>query len=97
MIGHGTQKKMIVLKRTGSPYFSEAYFILRDGDGIAPSENDMAAEAERIIARMNARRGRESENKRRGKRENALRPALWFSAGAFCGLALAILLSVIFH
>ncbi len=44
----GCQKKIIHLKNTESPYFEEAYFILRDDDSAKVSENDMIKEALRI-------------------------------------------------
>ncbi|MBE6587587.1 MAG: hypothetical protein E7647_04130 [Ruminococcaceae bacterium] len=44
----GCQKRIIHLKNTGSPYFEEAYFILKDGTDTLPRENDMVKEALRI-------------------------------------------------
>lgn len=44
----GCQKKIIHLKNTGSPYFEEAYFILKDDGTSLPSENDMVREALKI-------------------------------------------------
>ena len=55
----GCQKKIIHLKNTGSPYFEEAYFILKD-DGSLPCENDMVKEALRIAEASNSRKSRGS-------------------------------------
>ena len=46
----GCQKKIIVMKNTGSPMFDEAYFILSENALRAhASERDMINEANRII------------------------------------------------
>ncbi|MBQ7160445.1 MAG: hypothetical protein IJR90_01920 [Clostridia bacterium] len=98
MILRGRQKKMIVLKRTGSPYFEEAYFILREGEGGASvSENDMAAEAERIISRMNANRERENAKKIRSGEEGKLTRALWFLYGAASGIVVSLIVGAVAH
>lgn len=47
----GCQKKIILLKNTGSDFFEEAYFILKDGAlPSSATENDMIREASRIIS-----------------------------------------------
>ena len=47
----GTQKKMLLLKNTGSDIFEEAYFILKDRfPAIAASESEMIREANRIVS-----------------------------------------------
>lgn len=51
----GCQKKIIHLKNTGSPYFEEAYFILKDDGASLPAENDMVREALRIAESSKAR------------------------------------------
>ena len=55
----GCQKKIIHLKSTGSPYFEEAYFILKD-DSALPCENDMVKEALRIAEASTSKKGRSS-------------------------------------
>ncbi len=46
----GTQKKMLLLKNTGSDIFDEAYFILKDRfPAVAVSESEMIREANRIV------------------------------------------------
>jgi hypothetical protein len=46
----GTQKKMLLLKNTGSDIFEEAYFILRDSFRVINiSESEMIKEANRIV------------------------------------------------
>jgi len=50
MIYKGCQKRMIMLKNTGSEIFDEAYFILKEkAEKSRISENDMVREANRII------------------------------------------------
>ena len=44
----GCQNKIIHIKNTDSPYFEEAYFILRGDDATHFSENDMIKEALKI-------------------------------------------------
>ncbi len=44
----GCQKKIIHLRNTGSPYFEEAYFILKDNGNTLQHENDMVKEALKI-------------------------------------------------
>lgn len=52
MVMKGCQKRMIVIKNTGSNLFDEAYFILNDNAvrSQSISEHDMVGEAARIIA-----------------------------------------------
>lgn len=46
----GCQRKIIVMKNTGSPMFDEAYFVLSENALRAhASERDMISEANRII------------------------------------------------
>ena len=46
----GYQKRVIYLKNTGSRYFEQAYFIMREnGDSASPSSEHMIDEANRII------------------------------------------------
>ena len=50
MVYRGTQKRMIMLKNTGSEIFEEAYFILKEKtEKSRIGENDMVREANRII------------------------------------------------
>lgn len=44
----GCQKKIIHVTNTGSPYFEEAYFILRRGGDIPVGDDDMVKEALKI-------------------------------------------------
>lgn len=47
----GSEKKIIYLSDTGSAFFEEAYFILRQGAAdLAASPDDMVREAERIVS-----------------------------------------------
>ena len=44
----GSEKRMICIRDTGSPIFTEAYFILRENAASVP-KGDMVTEAMRII------------------------------------------------
>lgn len=49
MLG-GYQRKLYYIKDTGSKLFREAYFVLREGADMSfVCENDLAAEADRIL------------------------------------------------
>ena len=77
----GYQRKIVYLKNTGSPYFEQAYFVVRDGvdetNGTVPRLSD---EADRIL-------GEHIRQKKRGfflKRE-----LLFFLAGVSVALSLS--------
>ena len=53
MIYKGCEKRMIMLKNTGSELFEEAYFILNSKKSSSVSHNDMIKEANRIISDNN--------------------------------------------
>ncbi|MBQ4562807.1 MAG: hypothetical protein IJA55_10815 [Clostridia bacterium] len=53
MIYKGCEKRMIMLKNTGSDLFEEAYFILSNKKNMGLSRNDMIKEANRIISENN--------------------------------------------
>ena len=84
----GCQKKMIMLKNTGSEMFEEAYFILKDKNGQAAklSETDMIREANRIVTN-NAITSYWSE-KDSSKDKLSLRYKIgWYAAGlGSCGI-----------
>lgn len=85
MLG-GYQKKMYYVRNTGSRLFSEAYFVLRAGaDSGAFCENDLAAEADRIL------RERFPAGKRRWRRPKHF-AAIMFAVGVVVGAAVMKLL-----
>lgn len=95
MIYKGTQKKMIMLKNTGSEYFDEAYFIIKDGVARSDSEceNDMIKEANRIISETFRRTGEcESASAKEHTNRTSGR-GIWYGAGVLCGMAAAFILS----
>lgn len=84
MIG-GRQRKMFYIKDTKSKLFCEAYFILKDGaDMSCVAENDLAAEADRILRERFPER-----NKKR--RMPHLKTVAAFAAGIAAGIALMLL------
>ena len=50
MVYKGCEKRMIMIKNTGSELFEEAYFILNNKKASRTSEYDMVKEANRIVA-----------------------------------------------
>ena len=81
----GTHRHMVILKNTESPLFEEAYFILRDQVEAISDNNDMVAEANRIIA------GNTTPLVKPSKREGLWR-SLCFLVGLFVGSGGATLL-----
>ena len=53
MVYKGCEKRMIMLKNTGSDLFEEAYFILNNKRSAQASTYDMIKEANRIVADNN--------------------------------------------
>ena len=55
----GYQKRIVCLKRTGSPIIEEAYFVLSDGVCLDSKRDDFLKEANRLI-------GENTKEKKRG-------------------------------
>ena len=81
----GAQKQMIVVRTSKSPYFDEAYFVLRrEIRSQKHIQNDILAEANRILEENTPT----SRPLKRRKKQ-----LLWgFLAGIFCGGGLVLLL-----
>ena len=73
----GCQREMILMQTKDSATFECAYFVLRKGREYQPQE-DMVAEANRILAREQGRR----------KRRGGWRSVLLFLGGVVLGAAL---------
>lgn len=77
----GCQKKIIHITNTGSPYFEEAYLVLRRGgdfsDAVEPDEADIVRQAVKIAENGGA--ALEPRRQRRRRRRNQ---------AFFCGLSL---------
>ena len=65
----GCKKNMIHIRSLGSPYFEEAYFIVRAGNDDGPGEDDMIREATRLadITGDSYKRGRIGRSNKGGK------------------------------
>ena len=63
MIYKGCEKRMIMLKNTGSDLFEEAYFILNNRNNSHISRNDMIKEANRIVSENNIVTNPEKKNR----------------------------------
>ncbi|MBQ3177373.1 MAG: hypothetical protein IJB52_06100 [Clostridia bacterium] len=46
----GCQKRIYYIKDPRSSLFAEAYFVLKNREGSAPGEGELAAEAQRIVS-----------------------------------------------
>ncbi len=84
MLYKGCQKRMIMLKNTGSEIFDEAYFIIKDSaQRRGVSETDMVREANRIIEEKIFCPDARALGK--GRLKPRLKTALWYAAGAVSG------------
>ena len=85
----GINKNMIVVKNTGSRYFEEAHFIIKNS---APecSERDLVKEATKIVGNVLTEKGKAS--KPRGK---AVKGLITFLLSFRSGAAIGILLCII--
>ncbi len=79
MVYKGCEKRMIMIKNTGSELFEEAYFILNNKKASRVSEYDMMKEANRIVEN-NSFTGNVQENKRS--------PLLIYLLGVLCGIGI---------
>lgn len=95
----GCQRKLILLRDTGSNIFEEAYFVLKaDADARQNlSESDMVSEARRIVEANTLRLGMHDDNQPPSTKTTRDKTAYfgWFFAGcvfscAFLGLFLLI-------
>lgn len=77
----GAQKRMVVLRTSGSDLYEQAYFVLRDSrTQSAPDERSMIVEANRIL----------NENLLPSKpKRKKTRVVWWLLLGALLGAALA--------
>lgn len=85
----GTQKKILYLKNTGSPYFEEAYFILKGGAGNDVGDKNvtrgMVFEANRIIEESFGA-------KRHGRFKSLILYLLSFFIGGACSFLITFLI-----
>ncbi len=83
----GARKQMIVIRTGDSPYFDEAYFVLRsDIDSRRNNRNDILKEANKILADHTDHRPRERSRVWRW---------VFFGVGILCGAAVAVVLCVL--
>lgn len=83
----GTEKKMLLLKNTGSDIFEEAYFILKDRlPAVRVSESEMVKEANRIVSE-NLISGYFTGGKAKGR----VTPLKSFILGLVLGASVAVL------
>ncbi|MBE6687194.1 MAG: hypothetical protein E7591_08200 [Ruminococcaceae bacterium] len=83
MIYKGCERKIIMIKNTGSEYFDEAYFIVKEKQETQPgcNECDMIAEANRLVS-IN------SDSFGRRKKKTAKNPDIFsFLSGVLSGAA----------
>lgn len=91
----GAEKKVIVLKNTGSGYFEEAYFIVKEKSKQRqkPTDSDMIKEANRIIREnlISAQYESEAENPTERKKPFILK---WFMLGAAFSGSICIIMYI---
>ena len=81
----GAQKQLIVVRTVNSPYFDEAYFVLRrEVESKKHNKNDILTAANRILEENTL-----SANRAPKKSKRVL---LWFFSGLLCGVLCALLL-----
>ena len=83
----GCERKIIMLKGTGSEIFDEAYFLIRRDFKEEESTGEIVHEAQRIVD-MNTTHRRQS-----GKCKSEKKTFLF---GALCGFVVGLILAVIF-
>ncbi|MBQ6892887.1 MAG: hypothetical protein IJN48_01660 [Clostridia bacterium] len=83
----GCERKIIMLKGTDSEIFDEAYFLIRRDFKEAGRTGEIVREAQRIVDMNTVRHGRE----KRKKKERAA-----FFIGLAAGLAVGVILLIIF-
>ncbi len=81
----GYQKRLVCLKKTGSPIIEEAYFVLSDGVSLENGKERFLKEANRIIE--------ENGTQKRNKRSRAFYFYLGCAVGAL--LLLGVLIPII--
>ncbi len=81
----GAQKQLIVVRTVNSPYFDEAYFVLRrEVESKKHKKSDILTEANRILE--------ENTLPSSPKKKKSKRFLLWFLAGLLCGGLSALIL-----
>jgi len=80
----GCKKNIIHITNTGSPYFEEAYFIVRRGGEIDISEDDIVKEASRIADLTG------SSFKEKNIRKNRFRMSYFLYGASACSLIFGI-------
>ena len=84
----GAQRRLVVLRTTGSALYEQAYFVLRDDRTEHDDEPSLIAEANRILKENFLPKQQRGKHPRR-------RAALWLLAGVILGAAAASLLFLI--
>lgn len=85
----GAQKQLIVVKTQGSPYFDEAYFVLRrELEAQKHKKTDILKEANRILEENTI--SCRAQQKKKGRH---FLP--WFLAGILCGGVCALVLCLL--
>lgn len=84
----GARKQMIVVRTGNSPYFDEAYFVLRDdAQKDKRKSKDILSEANRILAEA------APDATPAAKKKN--RHWFFFGVGCFCGAVLSVIVTLL--
>lgn len=84
----GCKKNIIHITNTGSPYFEEAYFIVRRGGDMDIPEDDIVREASRIA-------GITSDSyKRKNGRKRYIRLSFFLYGASLCSLVFGLIMLI---
>ncbi len=84
----GCQKSIIHLRETGSPYFEEAYFIVRRGSEIEAVGDDMIKEALSIV------KNSASDVKSRNLQKKKLRRAIFMQGASVLSFLFGVVMLI---
>ena len=82
----GCRKNIIHITNTGSPYFEEAYFVVRLGGDVDISDDDMVREATRIAEVTG------DEYKKKNSKKRRVRLSFFLYGASVCSFVLGLIM-----
>ena len=80
----GCQRRIIMVKDTGSPYFDSAYFVIKSEIPSSCRNSDMLAEAHKMIERYEKEEQKETIQQRKASKKHRLGTAVWWGTMTAC-------------
>ena len=80
----GCQRRIIMVKDTGSPYFDSAYFVIKSGIPSSCRDSDMLTEAHKMIERYAKEEQKETIQQREASRKHRPSTAVWWGTLTAC-------------